>query len=105
MAKKAVGEFYTKIPKFIGTRYETELNNYVEENEKFLIFTIACFGTNAGSAERLYREKMVENGFTMSSQGQYGYLMEDYESDLFLDYAIITDDVEPYFEIVLHISL
>ena len=35
----------------------------------------------------------------MSSQGQYGYLMEDYESDLFLDYAIVTDDSEPYFEI------
>ena len=99
VAKKAVGDMHEKIPKFIATRYETELNTYVTDNESFLIFTVACFGTNPSSAERIYREKMVENGFTMSSQGQYGFLMKDYESDLFLDYAIVTDDVEPYFEI------
>lgn len=99
VAKKAVGDSYVKIPKFIATRYETEVNTYVADNETFLIFTVACFGPNPSSAERIYREKMVEYGFTMSSQGQYGFLMKDYESDLFLDYAIVTDDVEPYFEI------
>lgn len=99
VAKKAVGDSYVKIPKFIATRYETEVNTYAADNETFLIFTVACFGTNPSSAERIYREKMVEYGFTMSSQGQYGFLMKDYESDLFLDYAIVTDDVEPYFEI------
>ena len=99
VAKKAVGDMYEKIPKFIATRYETEVNTYVADNETFLIFTVACFGPNPSSAERIYREKMVEYGFTMSSQGQYGFLMKDYESDLFLDYAIVTDDVEPYFEI------
>ena len=103
VAKKAVGDLSEKIPKFIASKYEAELNTYVEENESFLIFMVACLGTNPSSAERLYREKMVENGFTMSAQGQYGYLMKDYESDLFLDYAIITDDVEPYFEIKAYV--
>ena len=102
VAEKAVGNMYTKIPAFIATRYESEVNWYINDEEKFLIFTIACFGTNASSAERLYREKMSENGFTLSS-GAYGYLMKDYESDLFLDYAIITNDVEPYFEIKAYV--
>ena len=103
VVKKGVGDSYDKIPKFIATRYEAELNNYVADNETFIIFTVACFGTNASSAERIYREKMTANGFTLSSQGQYGYLMRDYESDLFLDYAIVTDDVEPYFELKAYV--
>ena len=100
MAKKAVGDLYEKIPVFIATNYETRLDNYTAENdEKFLILTVNCFGTNASSAERLYREKMVEKGFTLSSLEPYGYLMKDYESDLFLDYQMVTDDTELYFQI------
>lgn len=100
MAKKAIGNLYEKIPVFIANNYETRLDYYTaDNNEKFLILTVNCFGTNASSAERLYREKMAEKGFTLSSLEPYGYLMKDYESDLFLDYQIVTDDTEIYFQI------
>ena len=103
MLKKAIGDLADKIPAFIAPSYDAELNWYTEDQEEFLIFRIDCIGTNASSAERLYREKMTENGFTLSSTGPYGYLMKDYESDLFLDYGIFTNDVDPYFQIKTYV--
>lgn len=103
MLEQAIGDLSDKVPVFIAPSYEAEVDWYKEEQEEFLIFRIDCIGTNASSAERLYREKMTEKGFTLSSTGPYGYLMKDYESDLFLDYAVITNDVEPYFQIKTYV--
>lgn len=99
VCKTAVGDLYVKIPTFIAPSYEAVVDNAYDGDEQFLVCTILCGGTNASSADRLYKEKLIENGFTINAVDGYAYLMKDYSSDLFVDYSVITENEEEYFQI------
>ena len=99
MAKTVVGDMYNKIPKFIAPNYEAYMENATDDGEEFLVFTVMCFGTNSSSADVLYRQKMQQVGFTLNVNQGYGFMMKDYESDLFVSYGNVDIDVEEYFEI------
>ena len=78
MAERAVEDLWEKIPVFIAPDYEAVVEIGHDEDVTFPVFKLKCFNPNSASALRLYREKMIENGFTLSSLGNYGYLMKDY---------------------------
>ena len=99
MAERAVGDLWNKIPTFIAPDYEAVVYVGHDGDETFPVFKIKCFNPNSASALRLYREKMLENEFTLSSLGNYGYLMKDYSSDLFVNFDVVEDD-NSYFEIL-----
>ena len=98
MIEMTLGDLSDKVPAFITTRYEAMVDEAKDGNDKFLVFDIKCFNPNAASATRLYREKMVELGYSFDANG-IGYLMKDYYSDLFLSYDVVDGDA-PYFHIM-----
>lgn len=98
MVKLTVGDLANKIPTFIASNYEAIVEYATDGADVFLVFEIKCFNPNANSAVRLYREKMIELGYTISSDNTYGYLMKDYYSDLFVSYGVIEADID-YFDI------
>ncbi len=86
------------IPAFVSNGgYEAVVGYITVEEESLLCTQVKCFGVSSSSSNKLYGEKMVENGFILSSQGNYGYLMVDYSSDLFLSYSLVSDETNPYF--------
>ena len=92
-----------KIPQFITTSYEAVVGYINVDNESLICTQIKCFGVNSSSSNRLYAEKMEEKGFYLSSGNNYGYLMVDYYSDLFLSYSLVSDDTNPYFIIQMFV--
>lgn len=103
MLEMVIGDQASKIPEFISTRYEAVMG-YTEQNGP-LTFQITCYGANANSATRVYKEKMEEKGFYFSAENNYGYQMVDYYSDLFLGFNIVSENVEvPYFVIQTNIQ-
>lgn len=98
MTKTVLGDLWEKVPKFTATRYEAVMG-YAEQNAPLTI-QIKCYGANASSAVRLYKEKMEALGYYFSAENNYGYQMVDYYSDLFLAYSLVTENTEvPYFVI------
>ncbi len=103
MLEMVIGDQASKIPEFISTRYEAVMG-YTEQDGP-LTFQITCYGANANSATRIYKEKMEEKGFYFSAENNYGYQMVDYYSDLFLGFNIVSENVEvPYFVIQTNIQ-
>ena len=97
MTKTVLGDFWEKVPVFNATRYEAVMG-YV--NSDILTFRIVCFGVNSSSATRLYKEKMEAYGYYFSAEGNYGYQMVDYYSDLFLSYSFEALDVGDSFFVI-----
>lgn len=98
MTKTVLGDLWEKIPEFTATRYEAVMG-YAEQNAPLTI-QIKCYGANASSAVRLYKERMEALGYYFSAENNYGYQMVDYYSDLFLAYSLVTENTEvPYFVI------
>ena len=98
MVKMTVGDLWEKVPSFIAPSYEAIVDNATDGDDKFLVFEVKCFNPNATSATRLYKEKMVELGYTIAPTNDYGYLMKDYYSDLFVSFGVVDDEID-YFEI------
>ena len=97
MTQKVLGNLWEKVPVFTATRYEA-LMGY--SDGQVLTFQIKCYGANANSAVRLYKERMEAYGYYFSAENNYGDLMVDYYSDLFLAYNLVTENTEvPYFVI------
>ena len=97
MTQKVLGNLWEKVPVFTATRYEA-LMGY--SDGQVLTFQIKCYGANANSAVRLYKERMEAYGYYFSAENNYGYQMVDYYSDLFLAYNLVTENTEvPYFVI------
>lgn len=98
MTKTVLGDLWEKVPEFTTTRYEAVMG-YAEQNAPLTI-QIKCYGANASSAVRLYKERMEALGYYFSAENNYGYQMVDYYSDLFLAYSLVTENTEvPYFVI------
>ena len=98
MTKTVLGDLWEKVPEFTATRYEAVMG-YAEQNAPLTI-QIKCYGANASSAVRLYKERMEALGYYFSAENNYGYQMVDYYSDLFLAYSLVTENTEiPYFVI------
>ena len=98
MTQTVLGDLWEKVPVFTATRYEAVMG-YAEQNAP-LTFQIKCYGANASSAVRLYKERMEALGYYFSAENNYGYQMVDYYSDLFLAYSLVTENTEvPYFVI------
>ena len=81
-----------KVPVFTSQRYEA-LMAYPDGSQT-LTFQIKCFGANASSATRIYKEKMEACGYYFSAENNYGYQMVDYYSDLFLAYSLEGADTD-----------
>ena len=100
MAVRVLGhDAASKIPVFIAPDYEAIMGYATINEQQQLVFQVKCLGVNATSATRLYNEKMEENGFYLSSEGNYGYQMYDYYSDFFLGYSLDTEGDIPSFTI------
>lgn len=98
MTQTVLGDLWEKVPVFTATRYEA-IMGYAEQNAPLTI-QIKCYGANASSAVRLYKERMEALGYYFSAENNYGYQMVDYYSDLFLAYSLVTENTEvPYFVI------
>ena len=98
MTQTVLGDLWEKVPVFTATRYEAVMG-YAEQNAPLTI-QIKCYGANASSAVRLYKERMEALGYYFSAENNYGYQMVDYYSDLFLAYSLVTENTEvPYFVI------
>ena len=103
MTKTVLGDLWEKVPEFTATRYEAVMG-YAEQNAPLTI-QIKCYGANASSAVRLYKERMEAYGYYFSAESSYGYQMVDYYSDLFLAYSLVTENTEvPYFVIQSNIQ-
>ena len=97
MTQKVLGNLWEKVPVFTATRYEA-LMGY--SDGQVFTFQIKCYGANANSAVRLYKERMEAYGYYFSAENNYGYQMVDYYNDLFLAYNLVTENTEvPYFVI------
>ena len=92
MTKTVLGDLWEKIPEFTSQRYEA-LMAY-PDGSNVLTFQIKCFGANASSATRIYKEKMEACGYYFSAENNYGYQMVDYYSDLFLAYSLEGTDTD-----------
>ena len=92
MTKTVLGDLWEKIPEFTSQRYEA-LMAY-PDGSNVLTFQIKCFGANASSAVRLYKERMEAYGYYFSAENNYGYQMVDYYSDLFLAFSLETENTE-----------
>ena len=86
MLDTVLGDLSEKVPVFTSQRYEA-LMAYPDGSQT-LTFQIKCFGANASSATRIYKEKMEACGYYFSAENNYGYQMVDYYSDLFLAYSL-----------------
>ena len=82
MLDTVLGDLSEKVPVFTSQRYEA-LMAYPDGSQT-LTFQIKCYGANASSAMRIYKEKMEACGYYFSAENNYGYQMVDYYSDLFL---------------------
>ena len=103
MTKTVLGDLWEKVPEFTATRYEAVMG-YADQNGP-LTFQITCYGANASSAVRLYKERMEAYGYYFSAENNYGYQMVDYYNDLFLAYNVVSENVEvPYFVIQANIQ-
>lgn len=103
MTQIVLGDLWEKVPVFTATRYEAVMG-YAEQNAPLTI-QIKCYGANASSAVRLYKERMEALGYYFSAENNYGYQMVDYYSDLFLAYSLVTENTEvPYFVIQSNIQ-
>ena len=92
-----------KVPVFTSQRYEA-LMAYPDGSQT-LTFQIKCYGANASSAMRIYKEKMEACGYYFSAENNYGYQMVDYYSDLFLAYSLEGADTDtPCFVIQTNIQ-
>ena len=98
MIKYALGDSWEKFPSFIAPSYDASLTEeQVSTTESIVVVEVACYGVNPNSCTRLYKEKMEQYGYELSSLGNYGYQMIDYTSDLFLMFGINDEAAEPYF--------
>ena len=107
MLTSVVGDKADTVPVFIAPSYEASVDYIaISETQETLAFTISCFGVNSSSSERLYTEKMEENGYTITqSQGvRYGYQMVDYTKDIFVGYQL-TSDATPSFVIQARVQV
>ena len=103
MTQTVLGDLWEKVPVFTATRYEAVMG-YAEQNAPLTI-QIKCYGANASSAVRLYKERMEALGYYFSAENNYGYQMVDYYNDLFLAYSLVTENTEvPYFVIQSNIQ-
>ena len=84
------------VPSFIAPSFEAVVKNQTIQEQKTTVFEIKCFGVNSTSATKLYTEKMVEKGYALSSESNYGYLFMDYAKDAFLTYELVSGE-ESYF--------
>ena len=92
MTQTVLGDLWEKVPVFTATRYEAVMG-YAEQNAPLTI-QIKCYGANASSAVRLYKERMEAYGYYFSAENNYGYQMVDYYSDLFLAFSLETENTE-----------
>ena len=92
MLDTVLGDLSEKVPVFTSQRYEA-LMAY-PDGSNVLTFQIKCFGANANSATRIYKEKMEQYGYYFSAENNYGYQMVDYYSDLFLAYSLEGADTD-----------
>ena len=103
MLDTVLGDLSEKVPVFTSQRYEA-LMAYPDGSQT-LTFQIKCYGANASSAMRIYKEKMEACGYYFSAENNYGYQMVDYYSDLFLAYSLEGADTDtPCFVIQTNIQ-
>ena len=97
MIQRAIGDSSSKFPEFVAPSYDALLKYDESIGKDVLVIEVACYGVNPNSCIRLYKEKMEQYGYTLSSLGNYGYQMVDYTTDLFLNFEICDSDSNPYF--------
>lgn len=97
MIQRALGDSWNKVPEFVAPSYDAQLVIDQSTGKDVLVVEVACYGVNPNSCVRIFRERMEELGYTLSSLGNYGYQMVDYTTDLFLSYQICDEDNDPYF--------
>ena len=97
MIQRAIGDSSSKFPEFIAPSYDAVLDYNDSIGKDVLTIEIACYGVNPNSCVRLYKEKMEQYGYILSSLGNYGYQMVDYTTDLFLNFEVCDEERNPYF--------